>query len=632
MNSEQAKDYIKEQLESYLQGQDIDTSKHFRCLNPDHEDKNPSMSYDPTREKVHCFSCGEEYDILDLIGIDYNLNTFSEQFNKACQIFSIPLNEEFKNIPKTEQKQAAPQKVEKDQKEYINKSYSIRGETDYPQQRGLTQTTIDHFKLGYDPTFNAGGGKTWQALIIPTSNSSFTARNIDPKADKKDRIRKTGSSPLFNLEALKGNKPVFIVEGEIDAMSIHEVGGQAIGLGSTSNHQRLINYLKENPPKKPILLALDRDEAGIDTTDKIQKGLLDLEIPFFDVDIAGDHKDPNEALLANKETFIQEIIKAEHTQEERIEVERIEYNRTSAGSSIISFLDGIKENADTPSISTGFNQLDDILDGGLYEGLYIVGAISSLVKTTLITQIADQLAQRGQDILLFSLEMAKTEIMAKSISRHSLINAKGNNINAKTTRGITDGKRWKEYTTDEVIALQKAATNYGEYATRIFIHEGIGDIGVNQIRLTVARHKRVTGNTPVVIIDYLQILAPYNDRATDKLNTDKAVMELKRISRDYKTPVITISSLNRQSYDERISMKAFKESGAVEYSSDVLIGLQLEGVGEKDSKGKSTFDVDKAKREDPRQVELVILKNRNGKSGDTITYNYYPAFNYFIEV
>jgi len=222
--------------------------------------------------------------------------------------------------------------------------------------------------------------------------------------------------------------------------------------------------------------------------------------------------------------------------------------------------------------------------------------------------------------------------MAKSISRHSLINAKGNNINAKTTRGITDGKRWKEYTTDEVIALQKAATNYGEYATRIFIHEGIGDIGVNQIRLTVARHKRVTGNTPVVIIDYLQILAPYNDRATDKLNTDKAVMELKRISRDYKTPVITISSLNRQSYDERISMKAFKESGAVEYSSDVLIGLQLEGVGEKDSKGKSTFDVDKAKREDPRQVELVILKNRNGKSGDTITYNYYPAFNYFIEV
>ena len=47
--------------------------------------------------------------------------------------------------------------------------------------------------------------------------------------------------------------------------------------------------------------------------------------------------------------------------------------------------------------------------------------------------------------------------------------------------------------------------------------------------------------------------------------------------------------------------------------------------------GLKNFNVDKAKQEDPRQVELVILKNRNGKSGDTITYNYYPAFNYFIE-
>lgn len=222
--------------------------------------------------------------------------------------------------------------------------------------------------------------------------------------------------------------------------------------------------------------------------------------------------------------------------------------------------------------------------------------------------------------------MAQTEIKAKSISRLSLINSKGNIKNAKTTRGITDGKRWKEYSLEEKVAINEATIDYGKYAFgKIFIHEGIGDIGINQIKQAVANHKRLKGNAPVVVIDYLQILAPLNDRATDKQNTDKTVLELKRISRDYKTPVIAISSLNRQSYDERISMKAFKESGAVEYSSDVLIGLQLEGIETKD------FNVDLAKQKDPRQIELVILKNRNGKSGDTITYNYYPAFNYFIE-
>ncbi len=619
----QAKDEIKNNLQSYLKGKRIQTNKLFKCLNPDHDDKNPSMSYDSNREKVHCFSCGATYDIFDLIGIDYNLNTYPEQFNKACQLFSTPLNEEFKNLPKTEQKQAATQKEKKDQEEYINKSHSIIGETNYPQQRGLTQTTIDHFKLGYDPTFNAGGGKTWQALIIPTSNSSFTARNIDPKADKKDRIRKTGSSPLFNLEALKGNKPVFIVEGEIDAMSIHEVGGQAIGLGSTANYHSLINHLEAFPPEYPILLALDNDESGRKTTSKLETECKERGISFLTVDITGDYKDSNEALQANKETFTQRI---NHEIKEATLTEKEIYQRTSTGAKIVSFIDGIHANADTPSIPTRFKKLDSILDGGLYEGLYIVGAISSLGKTTLITQIADQIAQAGQDILLFSLEMAETEIMAKSISRQSLINNSNNIKNAKTTRGITDGKRWKGYSLEEKIAINQATMDYGKYAFgKIYIHEGIGDIGINQIKQAVAKHKRLEGNAPVVIIDYLQILAPYNDRATDKQNMDKAVLELKRISRDYKTPVIAISSLNRQSYDEPISMKAFKESGAVEYSSDVLIGLQLKGVGLKN------FNVDKAKQEDPRQVELVILKNRNGKSGDTITYNYYPAFNYFIE-
>ena len=146
---------------------------------------------------------------------------------------------------------------------------------------------------------------TWKALIIPTSNSSFTARNIAPHADKRDRIRKRGSSPLFNLEALECDKPVFIVEGEIDAMSIHEVGGQAIGLGSTANYHSIINHLETFPPEYPILLALDNDESGRATTSKLETICKERGISFFTVDITGDYKDSNEALQANKEAFTQ---------------------------------------------------------------------------------------------------------------------------------------------------------------------------------------------------------------------------------------------------------------------------------------------------------------------------------------
>ena len=163
------------------------------------------------------------------------------------------------------------------------------------------------------------------------------------------------------------------------------------------------------------------------------------------------------------------------------------------------------------------------------------------------------------------------------------------------------------------------------YAKNLYIHEGIGDIGAFQIREIVENHIRITGKNPVVLIDYLQILAPADVRATDKQNTDKAVLELKRISTDFKIPVIGISSFNRENYKTAVNYASFKESGAIEYSSDVLIGLQLKGAGDK------SFDVDAAKAKNPREIELVILKNRNGETGKKIAFKYYPMFNYFEE-
>jgi len=224
--------------------------------------------------------------------------------------------------------------------------------------------------------------------------------------------------------------------------------------------------------------------------------------------------------------------------------------------------------------------------------------------------------------------MARAELMAKSISRLTLMYCLDKEIpasNAKTNRGITSGKRWEKYTDQEYDAINNALAVYEKYARNIYISEGVGDIGAAEIRATIEKHKRITGKTPVVIIDYLQIIAPYSERATDKQNTDKAVLELKRISRDFKAPVIAISSLNRASYNEVINMAAFKESGAIEYSSDVLIGLQLAGAG------KQGFDVDAIKAKEPRPIELKILKHRNGPTGGIVNLEYYPKFNHFQE-
>ena len=345
-------------------------------------------------------------------------------------------------------------------------------------------------------------------------------------------------------------------------------------------------------------------------------------------------KDANEALLIDRDDFIAEVAAAERAwtaeQEAIAEAGKEEYLKTSAAAHMQDFLDGITAGANTPVTSTGFFNLNSILDGGLYEGLYILGAISSLGKTTLALQLADNLAQQGQDVLIFSLEMARNELIAKSISRLTYL-AADNKANAKTTRGITAGARWQNYSPAEKALINKAMGQYKEYAQHIYIHEGIGDIGVEKVREVVQQHISITGNKPVVLIDYLQILAPYDMRSTDKQNTDKAVLELKRLSRDYKLTVLGISSFNRDSYKEgsgnrgKVTQADFKESGAIEYSADVLIGLEFAGAGEKDYSEKEE------KKNNPRRIRLVVLKNRNGKAWETAGFKYYPLFNYYEE-
>ena len=73
-------------------------------------------------------------------------------------------------------------------------------------------------------------------------------------------------------------------------------------------------------------------------------------------------------------------------------------------------------------------------------------------------------------------------------------------------------------------------------------------------------------------------------------------------------------------------MAAFKESGTIEYSADVLLGLQLQSA-----EHNNQSEINDLLKSDPRKVEIVILKNRFGKVGEKIPMSFYPAKNYFEE-
>ena len=667
MNREEAKKYIQERAIEYLRPDN--SKKGFICpICGSGKGKNGTGI--TTKDKVHftCWAgCFTNEDIIDIIGREYQLADYNSKLQKAAELFNIKIESQYNrsNTPdgfnplyqnqieneQTEQSNIhnytyTTEQEDPDYTHFFLQAAKHIGETKY--HRGLTADTISRFKLGYVAEWRhpkAPNAPASPRLIIPTSKHSYLAR--DTRTDLTDDQRKyckskVGKVKIFNSRALReAKKPIFIVEGEIDALSIIDVGGEAIALGSTANKRALLTMLESQKPAQPLIIAMDNDEAGNKANKELTEGLERLKIPFYRLDISGKYKDANEALNADREAFRVAVEQAENIEAEMLNAEREQLRQEAAVYSLPNFLKKIEQSKRAAFIPTGFSPLDDILDGGLYAGLYVVGAISSLGKTTFCLQIADQIAQSGQDVLIFSLEMARDELIAKSVSRLTLLEDMRQNTStahAKTTRGIMTGTRYAGYSQTEKNLIQTAIALYGTYAKNIYITEGMGNVGVEDIRDKVQKHIKITGKAPVVLIDYLQIIAPADMRATDKQNTDKAVLELKRLSRDYAIPVIGISSFNRDNYTAPVNLASFKESGAIEYSSDVLIGLQYAGMdyqeGEADKAREKRLRelmkkvVADAKSGKSQRIQVKILKNRNGSKGDTLL-DFYPMFNYF---
>ena len=123
-------------------------------------------------------------------------------------------------------------------------------------------------------------------VIIPTGTESYVARAVDE--DNRIPKMKAGASNIFNVEILKTSQQnVVVVEGEFDALSVIEAGNDAIALGSTTNVDKFLNWLKENNvvPKKPLIIDLDNDVAGKTATKKLTADLRKMQIRYFSISL-----------------------------------------------------------------------------------------------------------------------------------------------------------------------------------------------------------------------------------------------------------------------------------------------------------------------------------------------------------
>ena len=629
---------MKNQLKPYLES--ITTKSKGKnmyvcpfCGSGKGKNQTGALSLTEDEQNWKCFSCNKSGDIFDLLGYREDITDFRKQAKRLSEILDIDLeNTDIK--PKIEQP-IRKKEIEEDLTPFFLQANKNLVNTTY--YRGISKATLDKYKVGFIEDWkNPKAPDTAPAsprLIIPTSQYSYLARDTrDTIPDYQSDFIKTkvGRLHIFNIDALYNpyNTLVYVVEGELDALSILDNGRPAIALGSVSMINKFVKQLKEKPIYTTLILALDKDQKGQEATLKLEKELKKIGVDYIKYNPSLMYKDPNQAHMNSPVKFFDAVnIPLDEMKKQTETKEQQDYKQTSALNLLQEFKVGLTDKSATNCISTGFEKLDELLAGGLYEGLVTIGAESSLGKTTLALQIADQIAQQGNDVLFFSLEMSKMELITKSISRHTLTEAAETDIRlAKTVREITNPDIYSKYTNQDQEILEKAINNYEKYANHLYFTEGVGNITTSTIRQQIEKHINLTGNRPVVFVDYLQIITPESKYSTDKQAIDQTILELKRISRDYKVILIVISSFNRASYGKEITLSAFKESGSVEYSSDLLLGLQLTDVSAKN------FDLEQAKKQIPRKVELVILKNRNGITNEKVKFRYYQPYNLFQEL
>ena len=179
-------------------------------------------------EHFYCFSCQKSGDIFDLIqqaeGISKN-----EVVQYAAKKYGLKID----NTPNREKNT--------DYTSFYRECNSHLSDTDY--HRGISLATLNRFLVGYDAKWQhpkSPQSSPTPRLIIPTSRNSYLARDTRkpdeiPENQRHYTKSKVGNVHIFNEEALQSSGVVYVVEGELDALSVIDVGGNAVGLGSVSN-------------------------------------------------------------------------------------------------------------------------------------------------------------------------------------------------------------------------------------------------------------------------------------------------------------------------------------------------------------------------------------------------------------
>jgi replicative DNA helicase len=240
-------------------------------------------------------------------------------------------------------------------------------------------------------------------------------------------------------------------------------------------------------------------------------------------------------------------------------------------------------------VPTGFKDLDKLTAGFQPSELIVVAGRPSMGKTAFCLNIAAHAAFGGTGVAIFSLEMAKEQLVLRMLCSEARID------HSKVRSGYLADR--------EFPALVMAAGRLAE--TPIYIDDtpaiSVLELRAKARRLVRDRERKVG----LIMVDYLQLMRGMGAAPNREQEISEISRSLKALAKELTVPVIAISQLNRRVEDrgdKRPMMADLRESGAIEQDADVIAFIFRD-------------EVYNPKSADEGIAEIIVAKQRNGPIG-----------------
>lgn len=564
-------------------GLNLGSKKHVNC--PAHSDRKPSMSWFNDGLLWRCHACGENIDIYNFY-VKYNGLDFVDAMKEVAKMLGVEVDMENK-IKKQPVRNFVKKKIVKPEIKMNELTVEC---IEYMEKRKIKKETLDAWKVKTRNWYEKDV-YVFQYFNLKGELHFVSYRGIGKDGIKGGREVNT-EAILWGMDKIDTSKPLVIVEGQPDALSVWQSGYKnVVSVPCGSENLDWIDVCWDWLQKiDDIIVYADNDEPGMKMAKEI-KNRLRCKVIFHE-----KYKDANELMYREGHSAVVSLINKAINQKPDglLDVAEMDFN---------SLTEHLEE-----TIETGFYEYDSHIEDWKMQELTLVFGRNGEGKTTFLSQIIAHCLEKGVKTSLFSGEMSDYKI--QDWLYRQLIGDKKEcyrKVETKYRMKLEPKpeiiKQIKEWHKGKLFLIDRKAEDVLKDLDKFF---GVLEISVRRF------------GVKFIVIDNLMALMEEN---ADSLNSDQAnlIQRCKNFAIKNNIHIVLLAHPNKSKQE----VNGSEENGKKQENKGNLEKTDISGTNNIPNKADNIIAVERLWSDDrPCDAIITSLKDRESGQRKTMNFNF----------